>query len=404
MPWSLRWIVLAVLAFLSSLVVVVLSETQTQTQTQQEEGSCRLDDATCASPDWGVEQDLRDPAALGKYRTTETYMEEVVMIDPAYEKVRGLCKFDNALCTYWSAIGECDRNPTYMRQKCSPSCQSCDQLDWSLRCQFDPNQLVWNETGKVNALMKRIVRDYDAVVWSEDPWVVTIDDFLSEQDCQTLIDWGNRREFERSMDAGKILEDGTMDSIVSKYRTSTNAWCLEGCFEDSITQAMLDRLEAMLGIPRIHYECTFNLLPLFLSHSKIHSKKKCYSNTFVFLLLSQDFQLLKYQVGQFYRRHHDYNPTELDRPQGNRILTAYVYLNDVPAGGGTKFNSIRGGLEITPKRGRILLWPSVKDSDPTKMDGRTDHEALPVEEGVKFGANIWIHQVSFDSCLLTGGC
>ena len=115
-------------------------------------------------------------------------------------------------------------------------------------------------------------------------------------------------------------------------------------------------------------------------------------------MLHTDFQLLKYEVGEFYRPHHDFNPQELARPQGNRILTVYIYLNDVPAGGGTRFNSIggeKGGLEITPKRGTILIWPSVEDSDPTKMDDRTEHEALPVANGVKFGANVWIHQRDF---------
>ncbi len=99
------------------------------------------------------------------------------------------------------------------------------------------------------------------------------------------------------------------------------------------------------------------------------------------------------QVGEFYRRHHDFNPKELDRPQGNRILTVYVYLNDVAEGGGTLFNSL--GLTISPKVGRIVIWPSVIDSDPLRMEGKTDHEALPVERGVKYGANIWIHQRDF---------
>lgn len=99
------------------------------------------------------------------------------------------------------------------------------------------------------------------------------------------------------------------------------------------------------------------------------------------------------KVGQYYGRHHDFNPSECDRPQGNRLFTVYIYLNDVDAGGGTLFNSL--DLQISPKRGRILIWPSVKDSDPMVMDGRTSHEALPVEKGVKYGANIWIHQRDF---------
>lgn len=38
-----------------------------------------------------------------------------------------------------------------------------------------------------------------------------------------------------------------------------------------------------------------------------------------------------------------------------------------------------------PKRGRVLIWPSVFDKEPNKKDGRTSHQALPVEEGVKYG-------------------
>ena len=34
---------------------------------------------------------------------------------------------------------------------------------------------------------------------------------------------------------------------------------------------------------------------------------------------------------------------------------------------------------------------SVLDSDPTKQDPRTHHQALPVVTGVKFAANAWIH-------------
>ena len=48
-----------------------------------------------------------------------------------------------------------------------------------------------------------------------------------------------------------------------------------------------------------------------------------------------------------------------------------------------------------PKRGRLLLWPSVLDSDPNEKDGRTLHQALPVERGIKYAANGWIHLRDF---------
>ena len=76
-----------------------------------------------------------------------------------------------------------------------------------------------------------------------------------------------------------------------------------------------------------------------------------------------------------------------------RILTVYLYLNDVEEGGGTNFDQL--GITVMPKRGRALLWPSVISSDPNKKDGRTTHQALPVEKGVKYGANAWFHMHDF---------
>ena len=48
-----------------------------------------------------------------------------------------------------------------------------------------------------------------------------------------------------------------------------------------------------------------------------------------------------------------------------------------------------------PKRGRVLIWPSVLDDDPNEKDDRTDHQALPVEAGKKYGANAWLHMRDF---------
>jgi len=76
-----------------------------------------------------------------------------------------------------------------------------------------------------------------------------------------------------------------------------------------------------------------------------------------------------------------------DRQQGVRILTMYLYLNDVEEGGGTNFDQLN--ITVMPKRGRALLWPSVLDSDPNAKDERTTHQALPVgPDSLKFGANV----------------
>ena len=62
---------------------------------------------------------------------------------------------------------------------------------------------------------------------------------------------------------------------------------------------------------------------------------------------------------------------------------------DVEAGGGTNFPQL--DITVMPKKGRALLWPSVLDSNPMKKDGRMMHQALEVEEGIKYAANGWIH-------------
>jgi prolyl 4-hydroxylase len=68
-------------------------------------------------------------------------------------------------------------------------------------------------------------------------------------------------------------------------------------------------------------------------------------------------------------------------------------LSDVVKGGGTDFPDL--GITVQPKTGRAVLWPSTLNDKPMQKDKRTKHQALPVEEGVKFGANAWIHMYDY---------
>mmetsp|Transcript_3761 Transcript_3761/g.8034 ORF Transcript_3761/g.8034 Transcript_3761/m.8034 type:complete len:148 (+) Transcript_3761:304-747(+) len=115
---------------------------------------------------------------------------------------------------------------------------------------------------------------------------------------------------------------------------------------------------------------------------------------------SESLQLLRYEEGQYYAVHHDLITHQKDRPPGVRILTFYIYLNGNEdsglEGGGTKFPRVgKNGITVTPKRGRVAMWSSVLNDHPHEKDPRTDHTALPVKKGVKYGANAWIHQRDF---------
>ena len=154
----------------------------------------------------------------------------------------------------------------------------------------------------------------------------------------------------------------------------------------------------------------------------------------------EPFQILKYEVGQFYKtfvaaararplaprrargvgagaqarrvltwprvrrgRHHDQN-SGLFTPQGVRVYTFFMYLSTPDAGGGTKFNNL--DVVVPAVKGSAVLWPSVTNLDPSRDEPKTMHEALPVEAGRKFAANVWIHNFDYRTpsqanCLLT---
>jgi prolyl 4-hydroxylase len=218
------------------------------------------------------------------------------------------------------------------------------------------------------------------------PWVITFDNFIAPEECEAMIQLGYKYEYKRSADVGAQNFDGSHEAKESTGRTSENAWCSErqGCRNETIPTRIHNRMSKVLGIPAEN---------------------------------SEDLQILKYEVGQYYNTHHDYIPHQkgtkicniyvfvlrgscaarslthllarTDRQCGPRILTFFIYLSDVETGGGTDFPLL--GLTVIPKKGRAVLWPSVYDSNALLEDGRTEHQALPVEAGTKFAANGWIH-------------
>ena len=49
-------------------------------------------------------------------------------------------------------------------------------------------------------------------------------------------------------------------------------------------------------------------------------------------------------------------------------------------------------LSFAPRKGTLLLWTNVLNSDPDVGNPFARHEACTVRRGIKYGANIWIHQ------------
>lgn len=337
---------------------------------------------TCKDPN-DLASKYGEPQTIGegvqeKLLEIDRYMQETVFKEPRYHAVKNTCLNQNGACTFWATIGECEKNPAYMLLQCSPACQSCHKLIFEERCPLDPfAPVAWTPNNGLNKMFERIIDSGDYSQYNPQvlcrpgtpnehvgdcPWVITLDNFLNETECQRVIELGDILGRHVSEDVGKRNADGTYGSVQSERRTSTNAWCNEGCMDDPIVEAIAERLENLTGIPNNN---------------------------------SEHLQLLEYQVGQFYESHHDFIPHHAKRAQGPRILTVFIYLNDVEEGGATYFNDL--DLTVQPKQGRVLLWPSVLDSNPVLQDHRTHHEAQPVIKGIKYGA-VCLSMLEYD-CL-----
>lgn len=258
----------------------------------------------------------------------------------------------------------CYENPGYSAVFCPSTCGMCDLRNYTKRC--DANRIGYNltnvwESGDMSKMFENI--NVPHTVLSYDPYVVQIDNVFTEEEAHQIIKIGERYGgYQPSTDQGETDPDtGVQKQTLSSYRTSNNAWCLPGdCENESIVKTVYERINTITQLP--------------------------FSN-------SESLQILKYEPGQYYKIHHDARQDEEHNLQGTRILTAFVYLNEVEDGGETTFPDL--GLSVKPKLGSMILWPSVKDSDPTIVDLRTVHQADSVTKGIKYGVNIWYHMRDF---------
>jgi len=344
--------------------------------------NCKLSCNVCHDPemvfDLGVAQKTKSPAFLdfSEEEVTSHILksENYLRTSKLRLSLKRSCHNQHELCTLWALSGRCHTNPQYMETKCAPACQTCHMLTVEGRCPLDPDAPETWEKGSLNKMFEKLTQEpylseYSVEILSSPatngPWVITMENVVTAEEAERLIELGSEEGYERSTDVGKMKADGTTERSVSTGRTSSNAWCQNECYQDPKAQSVVHRLSNITGIPEEN---------------------------------SEYIQLLKYLPGQFYKSHHDYIPFHINRQQGVRILTMYLYLNDVTSGGGTNFDKL--DITVMPKRGRALLWPSVLDEDPSKKDERTTHQALPVgDDAIKFGANAWFHLRDFKTAL-----
>jgi len=314
---------------------------------------------------------------------TNDYMSTEVMENDVFASIRRSCYNEGEYCASMAALGFCERFESneyyyFMMTNCAPACQTCEILELITLCTPDEDDNVF-KIDDLDMMFRRIVGEDAPVedttlpeyvpvihsrpahqpVSSEDhnnpilgPWVVTLDNFLSDEECDHLIEIGYTNENKEGFEE------------YDSYDTSLNSLCESGCYNDPVVKSINQRMSAITGIP----ECN-----------------------------SEYLQMLKYVAGRTYDR--EYSRDSYETMPGPTVVTVFLFLNDVRKGGEIRFDSLAGNsdtsLVIQPKKGTALIWPGVQN-DPSHWDWRTSQYSLPVTRGVKYGVQASFHLRSYD--------
>ena len=203
----------------------------------------------------------------------------------------------------------------------------------------------------------------DKIVYSEDPHVYTLDNFITAEECQHIIREAKPR-LERAM-VGAGLDPNNMDGTYSTNRTGTNCWFPHN--HDPIFARVGERIAQEVGHP--------------------------FAN-------AEQFQVVHYDVGEEFKDHYDGWDQDGTSEHfhnfkfgGNRLLTALIYLNDVPSGGGTKMTKLNHLIEA--KQGRVLVFEDCyKGTNNRHL--LSEHCGMPVIQGEKYAVNLWFKECPYE--------
>lgn len=204
------------------------------------------------------------------------------------------------------------------------------------------------------------------------PRIFEIKNFLSDVEADHILDAAMRKNLDLSTtgSAGSAKAD-------TATRTSTNTWVNreESPIIDAVYRRAADVLrmdEALLRRRDAH------------EHPELGVKHS----------IAEPLQLVHYDPTQQYTAHHDFGFPQNKHPDNpSRSANLLLYLNGGMKGGETSFPRWLNGetsapLNVKPEKGKAVLFYMVQPDG--NLDDLTQHAALPVIEGEKWLANLWV--------------
>lgn len=218
-------------------------------------------------------------------------------------------------------------------------------------------------------------------VASVTPRVFVIKNFLSKEQCQEIIQQGQKQGLVLSTLHSSSANNAERTRDTST-RSSSNSWLTRD--HSDLTETVYQRAAMVTHIDP-------DLMQKFHETRPEHHS------------IAESLQVVRYKKGEEYTPHHDFvYPPVNDRFQGTRFATLLIYLNTVKDGGETRFpravnNHNAKGLEITPRAGTaVLFYNMLSDGN---YDDLSQHGSNPVLDGEKWLANLWVRTMRFGSCL-----
>jgi len=221
-------------------------------------------------------------------------------------------------------------------------------------------------------------RDIKVTTLSIRPHVLLLENFMSPEECDYVIEKAKGKGLGRSQTFG----NGTDDYQVGDVRTST------GCFLEQHEDS---------GSLKVISERASNFTTLPANYS-------------------EQIQVIHYDKQQHYHAHYDYIPnsgrTDYMMSGQNRLVTLLLYLSDVEEGGETvfpfsnpNFNENTDGygqylceepfqaLRPKPKKGNAVLFYGMTEKGHMLgyRDDASLHGGCDVKQGEKWAANFWFH-------------
>jgi prolyl 4-hydroxylase len=184
------------------------------------------------------------------------------------------------------------------------------------------------------------------------PDMVLFSNFLTPAECDELIEQAKTR-----LARSKTFDSNTGKPVENPVRTSYGMFFRRG--ETPLIDYIEQKISAITGVPVDHGE---------------------------------GIQVLRYEVGQEYKPHHDYFDTtregykDVDGGAGQRIATFMMYLNTPEKGGGTSFPESKILVEAIKGNGLLFRYPT------TNKESKSLHGGTPVQAGVKWAATKWLRE------------